>query len=508
MTDEHDDSMYFNVVEGDDAPVCQKGREVTEKDKYLRILDSMYVQIAVLLLVIVDVSLLIAELADTSAFESGTITIITFIILVLLSAEVAVRFWLVGWEQFKADWWNFFDIFILVLSFIVLFVFTEGGFIVFGRLFRAFARVFRVARGFHKTQKALPNATRNIVTQNKMRYKQDGFDLDLCYLLDRVIVMSFPAEKAKEKLYRNNIKEVARFFDTKHPEHYQIVNTCKHKSYSKEPFHGRVVKFGIEDHNVPTLQLMLDFAVWATGWLADDPKNVMAIHCKGGKGRTGTMACSYLLYAKVCKDADSALIFFGQQRTDSSKGKKIQGVETSSQRRYVHYLDQALKTYGYKADMVVPKPAYRVKAVDVYVNPAFTSEELDLGKEWVDFRISLRTAMNTQQSTYKQFVLRPSEAAVTAERHVVYDRCTEEPHCQGDTRLELMATHLRESEALFIAGVWFHTGMEAPAADGTLTLTYDKEVIDRNRHLPPGIKNPFTKFKDLSISIALVPVEV
>ena len=40
-----------------------------------------------------------------------------------------------------------------------------------------------------------------------------------------------------------------------------------------------------------------------TEWFDANPKNVIAVHCKGGKGRTGTMISVALLKTNVCKTA-------------------------------------------------------------------------------------------------------------------------------------------------------------------------------------------------------------
>lgn len=40
---------------------------------------------------------------------------------------------------------------------------------------------------------------------------------------------------------------------------------------------------------------MFKFVNDVNAWMNADNSNVVAIHCKGGKGRTGTMICTWLI---------------------------------------------------------------------------------------------------------------------------------------------------------------------------------------------------------------------
>jgi len=73
-----------------------------------------------------------------------------------------------------------------------------------------------------------------------------------------------------------------------------------------------------------------------------DTRNVLAVHCKAGKGRTGCMVASWLLYSRLCAEIQDALAIYALARTDINKAGRVQGVETPSQVRYLRQFEQLL----------------------------------------------------------------------------------------------------------------------------------------------------------------------
>ncbi|MDR3549317.1 MAG: hypothetical protein P4M11_13820 [Candidatus Pacebacteria bacterium] len=76
---------------------------------------------------------------------------------------------------------------------------------------------------------------KKLVSCQKKRYIQDGFDLDLTYITTSVIAMGYPCSSL-DQMYRNSMSEVQRFFKLRHPGHYKVYNLCSERKYNANSF--------------------------------------------------------------------------------------------------------------------------------------------------------------------------------------------------------------------------------------------------------------------------------
>lgn len=196
--------------------------------------------------------------------------------------------------------------------------------------------------------KAVQVKARHAVSQNKRRYQEGGFDLDMTYITENIIAMGFPAGDMSsgffgyvEGFYRNHMEEVIKFFETHHKGKYKVYNLCSERLYDASLFEGKVASFPFEDHNSPPIQLIISFCHSAYSWLKEDIENVVVVHCKAGMARTGLMISSLLLYLKFFPTAEESIDYYNQKRCFDGKGLIL-----PSQIRYVKYFERVLTYFN------------------------------------------------------------------------------------------------------------------------------------------------------------------
>ena len=62
---------------------------------------------------------------------------------------------------------------------------------------------------------AMANSIKTLVSKKKRRFIEDGYNLDLTYISDRVIAMGYPSENL-ESMYRNKLEDVRNLLEQKH----------------------------------------------------------------------------------------------------------------------------------------------------------------------------------------------------------------------------------------------------------------------------------------------------
>jgi len=123
------------------------------------------------------------------------------------------------------------------------------------------------------------------------------------------------------------------------------------RGYSLDMYHGAVAKYPFMDHNAPAFELLLPCCAHMHRHLQAHPDNVVAVHCKAGKGRTGLIIVCYLLYCGLKNKALHARKFYDTQRCHDQKGLTI-----ISQIRYAHYFEQYLRRLKQGAVCHVTEP--------------------------------------------------------------------------------------------------------------------------------------------------------
>lgn len=174
----------------------------------------------------------------------------------------------------------------------------------------------------------------------RARHPEAG--LDLCYLTDNLVVTSGPSSVWPKKAYRNPVDQLVAFLDKKHGEEWAIFEfRAEGTGYPDEEVYGRIHHFPWPDHHPPPFAIIPNLMAAMRNWLQEKPKDegshrVAVVHCKAGKGRSGTVSCCYLISQEGWRMED-ALKRFTLRRMRAGFGE---GVSIPSQLRWVRYVDQ------------------------------------------------------------------------------------------------------------------------------------------------------------------------
>ncbi|XP_037983875.1 tensin-3 isoform X4 [Motacilla alba alba] len=166
---------------------------------------------------------------------------------------------------------------------------------------------------------------------------EEGSELDLTYITERIIAVSFPAG-CSEETYLHNLQEVTQMLKSKHGDNYLVLNLSE-KRYDLGKLNPKIMDVGWPDFHAPLLDKVCTICKAMESWLDNDPQHVVVIHCRGGKGRIGVVISSYMHFTNVSASADQALDRFAMKKFFDDK---VSALMQPSQRRYVQFLSGLL----------------------------------------------------------------------------------------------------------------------------------------------------------------------
>ncbi|KAJ4405250.1 Telomerase protein component 1 [Didymella pomorum] len=180
---------------------------------------------------------------------------------------------------------------------------------------------------------------RQIVAGPRARHAEAG--LDLCYVTDNIIATSGPSGTYPQRAYRNPLDSLVKFLDSKHGEDWAIWEfRAEGTGYPDSEVYNRVYHYPFPDHHPPPFALIPNIMASMRNWLKAKDGRVVVVHCKAGKGRSGTASCSYLM-SEEGWPMEKALQRFTERRMRPGMGYK--GVSIPSQLRWLTYVDRWTK---------------------------------------------------------------------------------------------------------------------------------------------------------------------
>uniref|UniRef100_A0A3P9HQ93 Tensin 3 n=1 Tax=Oryzias latipes TaxID=8090 RepID=A0A3P9HQ93_ORYLA len=166
---------------------------------------------------------------------------------------------------------------------------------------------------------------------------EEGYELDLTYITERIIAVSFP-RGCSDETYSHNLKDVTRMLKSKHADNYLTINLSERRQELSK-MNPKTLDTGWPDMHAPPLDKICTICKAMESWLNADPLHVVVIHCRGGKGRIGVVISSFVHFTDVSASADQALDRFAMRKYYDDK---VSALMTPSQKRYVWILNSLL----------------------------------------------------------------------------------------------------------------------------------------------------------------------
>lgn len=166
--------------------------------------------------------------------------------------------------------------------------------------------------------------------------------VDLVYVEPQLIASAMPTNHLVQSLYHTQTATLDAFLSKRHSQEWHIwcLQEDHELGYDTANFAGRedsslVTRAPIRDHNPPSFAALVALVRDIRAYLEQSPKHVALVHCKCGKGRTGTVLSTYLMLYKGLTTVQATELF-GKKRM---RFQFIAGVSIPSQLRYLHYVE-------------------------------------------------------------------------------------------------------------------------------------------------------------------------
>lgn len=297
----------------------------------------------------------------------------------------------------------------------------------------------------------------------KHAYHDPDLWLDLTHITTRIIVAAGPSDEFVTTLFRAPIDQVVDYLNMSYTYgkaiYWHIWNfRGEGPGYDAAKLQNQLTYRPFPDHQPPTIELMYRITREISDFLSLSKHNIALLHCKEGKGRSGTICCAYLMYEAKQKGillgVDEAISVFTKKRMRKHFGN---GVSILCQIKYLNYWKTFLQ--------LSPDMRSNFESYNLPISPPFEEKHSSITKIIIIRPTLLLILSKIKLSTYVEHVAGVVEDQFFSESlHLSFynevDRCYE-----LTTNLPIQS-HMKDLKIEFdrggcLAYTWFNMYFES-----------------------------------------------